>query len=925
MQSLMADVAPMDFGELRKPMMGELAEDRQPGAKRHQPMQMELPLPLTEAVMAQALVELSQGTARAVQSCLECYRSKHMSASDLLSFTRSISLQSASLAVVFKVLDAQHHAQDAQDQSMGEAAGADDMAELMAMWGSASAPAPPPQPQPQPVLPCAPVVMAAPHLPSPPTQPATNPMPAIAIDAVRPPAYRLTTKRTRKAKKSEPSNEEVALMQWWSQKRLPEIARRQRETATCNQLPSEGDKNKAYVRFLMVELVRKLPPAGIAKLLEYVKGFNASSDIAAFAEQVRELVDEFNVKVMLNFPPECTVRVTPTRTVRGSAVVAAASAAPPVAAIDLDGDLDFVGDTMWPAVSAEPVPAAFNGCAKAACHASCAHDGATHGKRKRTETLHGAHPEDDEDMASCPVCKECPREDDRWVKCDGCGSWYHQICVLFNEIAHGKSVRFFCRTPGCRKRGSRQLNRRQRKPSYPTSPSIESCSLAEKMSAMVQPVARPDRDVVIKVVASVELQREAKGNRSSKKLVERVRNKTICAFQHTLIGSDLLFLIMFVEEIVGADGVGRVEIRHVSSNGMYEQSQPNEAVNVESAIIQSYLHHVAAAGFASTRIHVGTHDLFYGAPPSVQPSATESLPLCVQLLADARRIGIVHSFQQERNDGNQEVVRAMLVAPGTMLRGVAPERDADVVCPIAQTPQDWLQVQEQHGYKFDDLQFAKFSSMMLVYHLIKGWTKEFTAPRYVSAPSYDTATSTASRQSSKHLSSPSLSPSPKAGPSSPNMYPVPALTPAQGGLPMAQPMRQGAGGYGGAAQGSYMSSYRAADDSSHLERFANDLSLPRDVRQMLQMTVGSGHGRQMIPTGSSGMAQDQAMLCNMVDTGAIIDSNPQPLERSSPVLQSIVPGGAGQQDAFWSDTLFSELAEESSESPFWDCFFSSLD
>ena len=250
---------------------------------------------------------------------------------------------------------------------------------------------------------------------------------------------------------------------------------------------------------------------------------------------------------------------------------------------------------------------------------------------------------------------------------------------------------------------------------------------------------------------------------------------------------------MFVEEIVGADGVGRVEIRHVSSNGMYEQSQPNDSVNVESAIIQSYLHHVAAAGFASTRIHVGTHDLFYGAPPSVQPSATESLPLCVQLLADARRIGIVHSFQQERNDGNQEVVRAMLVAPGTMLRGVAPERDADVVCPIAQTPQDWLQVQEQHGYKFDDLQFAKFSSMMLVYHLIKGWKKEFTAPRYVSAPSYDTVPSIGSRQSSKHLSSPSPSPSPQTGPSSPNMYPVPALMPAPGVTVIPAPAQTGGG------------------------------------------------------------------------------------------------------------------------------------
>ena len=31
--------------------------------------------------------------------------------------------------------------------------------------------------------------------------------------------------------------------------------------------------------------------------------------------------------------------------------------------------------------------------------------------------------EEDED-AQCPVCRDCPREDDRWVKCDGCSSWY---------------------------------------------------------------------------------------------------------------------------------------------------------------------------------------------------------------------------------------------------------------------------------------------------------------------------------------------------------------------------------------------------------------------------------------------------------------------------------------------------------------------
>ena len=101
---------------------------------------MELPLPLTEAVVAKALVELSQGAATALESCLECYRSKRMSSADLLSFARSSSIHSASLAAVFK-------AQDVDAQDMGEAAGADDIAELMLLLGSGPALPLPPQQQ----------------------------------------------------------------------------------------------------------------------------------------------------------------------------------------------------------------------------------------------------------------------------------------------------------------------------------------------------------------------------------------------------------------------------------------------------------------------------------------------------------------------------------------------------------------------------------------------------------------------------------------------------------------------------------------------------------------------------------------------------------------------------------------------------------
>jgi len=106
---------------------------KEPRDKLHQPMAVELPLPLTEAVVAKALVELSQGAATALESCLECYRSKRMSSADLLSFARSSSIHSASLAAVFK-------AQDVDAQDMGEAAGADDMAELMSLLRSGPAP-----------------------------------------------------------------------------------------------------------------------------------------------------------------------------------------------------------------------------------------------------------------------------------------------------------------------------------------------------------------------------------------------------------------------------------------------------------------------------------------------------------------------------------------------------------------------------------------------------------------------------------------------------------------------------------------------------------------------------------------------------------------------------------------------------------------
>jgi len=402
---------------------------KETAAKRARHMPIALPKPLTDTVVAQVLSELNQGTARAVESCLQCYRDKRMTGDDLTSFMRSIAMHSQTLAQVFnKAVE-----NKSIDIDMGEAASADDFAELMALAGApASVPAPPP------AIPLS-------QVPATSSWAAANSVPAAPalsafVSIAHPPSSKFFVARTRKTKTSSPSDEELRLMLWWSEKRVSEISRRQHETAGCNMLPSVAERNNAYVRFLMGKLMASLPTAGNLKLLAHVRAYNMTSDMAAFSESVQELVDEYDVTVFLRYAPECSVRPVVQRPFSSKSCAALAS-------IDLDYDelsIRTADDCCkhvpaGPALGAlslvlptkQPVQGHANaqGVFAAALTRDC---GAV--KRKRTETLHGAHPEEEDDMASCPVCKDCPRDDDRWVKCDGCGSWYNQICLLLNEI-----------------------------------------------------------------------------------------------------------------------------------------------------------------------------------------------------------------------------------------------------------------------------------------------------------------------------------------------------------------------------------------------------------------------------------------------------------------------------------------------------------
>jgi len=274
-------------------------------------MPMAPPPPLTPELLNQAMVELGPGSAHAVQACYDCYNQRTMSAADLIAFVRSISSQSVTLRRVF--------APQAfvPGQSQAEVASNEDFAFLMAAYGNA--PAGPPQhatgmrhvaPKPAVALPPIQKFLRA----AVPAAPVPAPLQRVefkmeAQDSALAPSR--PAPRVRRSTHTEPSPEETRLMIWWTDRRGPEVQRRQRETVANAHIRARSPTS-ALLILKFRELSVALPTAGKASLLVVVRGANAGrmSD-AAVAEGVQKLVDDYNVTVLLTHKFECNVRAAP--------------------------------------------------------------------------------------------------------------------------------------------------------------------------------------------------------------------------------------------------------------------------------------------------------------------------------------------------------------------------------------------------------------------------------------------------------------------------------------------------------------------------------------------------------------------------------------------------------------------------------------
>jgi len=254
---------------------------------------------------------------------------------------------------------------------------------------------------------------------------------------------------------------------------------------------------------------------------------------------------------------------------------------------------------------------------------------------------------------------------------------------------------------------------------------------------------------------------------------------------------------------------------------------------------------------------------------------------------------------------------------------VATECDSDIACPVAQTWQAWMQVQEQHGYQFNDLQFAKFSSMMMVYHLIKGWKKEYTAP-----PCHITALTRASSVSTYHQ--------------------APAID-----MPMAEPHRQHDTTNGNCHntmnthhdyQQQHAGQLPIFDDS-----FSNDVNATIDIK-VEPMSGGDGCEDQHENTQpENAQQQEQQVFPRTVtsDSNVVLQGMPQSTSFQDFRAFGAVRKSVGEEDLpqphemhdsssfcdmrhisvgdVWDYTLGrGEKQQTSAEEPFWDRFFSSL-
>mmetsp|Transcript_41847 Transcript_41847/g.131954 ORF Transcript_41847/g.131954 Transcript_41847/m.131954 type:complete len:902 (-) Transcript_41847:63-2768(-) len=323
-----------------------------------------------------------------------------------------------------------------------------------------------------------------------------------------------------------------------------------------------------YICKILSQLRSSLPVSARVSLLDIVTAFlNKRLTPEAFGEAVLNLVDQYQVTVLLNYIPQRSYGfpIVDASTKRHTMECQMESNR------NLPSNSKRSKSTLPPLKSASPtLPAAM----------------------EATDTI------------DCCRCQHDPVDDHRYVRCNVCNRAFHHVCALYDPTSSGRA-HFQCGLQDCASSSIPTRSIRYRPEDLVSTP------LGDFLTARARMTIPNPSELVVKVVSDKDVYKQlpeplSKVNARSYSWCS-YRCKSILAFRKFPNGSEVVFFGMYVHEYGRAcppSNAGRVFLECIDSTPLYSEERGSERQDILTSIIIAYLEYVSAQGFSFAHMRV---------------------------------------------------------------------------------------------------------------------------------------------------------------------------------------------------------------------------------------------------------------------------------------------------------------------------------
>eukprot|EP00960_Hanusia_phi_P072295 767751-Hanusia_phi.AAC.4 len=208
------------------------------------------------------------------------------------------------------------------------------------------------------------------------------------------------------------------------------------------------------------------------------------------------------------------------------------------------------------------------------------------------------------DSMDCCRCKHDPVDDHRYVRCNVCNRAFHHVCALYDPTTSGRA-HFQCGLQDCASSSIPTRSIRYRPEDLASTP------LGDFLTARARMTIPNPSELVVKVVSDKDVYKQlpeplSKVNARSYSWCS-YRCKSILAFRKFPNGSEVVFFGMYVHEYGRAcppSNAGRVFLECIDSTPLYSEERGSERQDILTSIIIAYLEYVSAQGFSFAHMRV---------------------------------------------------------------------------------------------------------------------------------------------------------------------------------------------------------------------------------------------------------------------------------------------------------------------------------